>query len=507
MEATASARKKKFPTPPPIDGPDLLDDIVHNGTYAAVILLVSAVLAMICANSSTVLFGGKTVSELYFWLWHLELGAAVHTISVTQALHLWINDGLMVFFFFLVGLEIKRELLVGELATVRKAALPIGAAVGGMICPALLYALFNFGTEGIPGWGIPMATDIAFAVGVLGLLSGRVPFALNVFLMALAIVDDLGAVVVIAVFYTQTIAAGQLFVGLSLITVSFLLSKLGVRSSPLYALLFGLVWVTFLQSGVHATIAGVLFAFTVPIDARYQTSLFTSRVRALLNKFDDADEIADPLQVNATQQHYVARVEAECRHVEPPLQRLERQLLPFSAFLIMPLFAFSNAGVKVNLDDLFTLMTSRVTLGVFFGLFIGKQLGIFGFAWAMVRLGWSELPRGVTWKQLYGAALLGGIGFTMSLFITELAFSPTAVHGNEVHAALKVEPMNAHSAGAHTSSDDPVAAARARHNDEAKFGVLAGSLVAGVVGTLVLYRVTSPGGGTSGPGHGESHHA
>lgn len=481
MNPQPAARNKKLPTPPPLDAHGLLEQILHNGSYAAVLLLICAVFALFCANAAFPVWQDQSLADLYAALWHLDLGIAIGPRSVTQTLHHWVNDGLMAIFFFLVGLEIKRELMVGELATARKAALPIGAAIGGMIVPAGIYALLNNGTDGAAGWGIPMATDIAFAMGVLGLLSKRVPIALSVFLMALAIVDDLGAVVVIAMFYTHTIAAEQLFTGLALTALSFALGYAGVRSSLVYALLFGCIWITFLQSGVHATVAGVLFAFSIPVDARYQTSLFSGRIRALLDRFEQAEDEANPLQVNAAQQHLVSSIERECLHVEAPLQRIERLLHPACAFLIMPIFAFANAGVVMEFGSLSTLLESRVLWGVALGLLVGKQVGIFGFSWLMVRSGLAELPRGVTWLQLYGVAILGSIGFTMSLFVTELAFAP-GIHGGVEHLV-------------------------SNHAAEAKVGVLSASIVAGVMGILVLYGVTSSGGGTSSPGHGEPHHA
>jgi NhaA family Na+:H+ antiporter len=477
-----SQKKKKTGTAvPPLDAHGWFEPLFHNDLFAAVLLLASAVVAMVCANLSLELGALGTVAEFYHKMWHLDLGVAIHTWSVTQTLHLWINDGLMAIFFFLVGLEIKRELMVGELATFRKAALPIGAAVGGMVCPALIYTFFNYGTESAGGWGIPMATDIAFAVGVIGLLSGMVPFSLSVFLMALAIVDDLGAVVVIAVFYTNTIAASQLLTGLALITFSAALGYFGVRSSLVYAILFAIVWVEFLLSGVHATVAGVLFAFTIPVDARYETHLFADRIRTLVSRFVLADDAANPLQVNAEQQRLVTAIEQECLHVEAPLQRIERLLHPMCALLIMPLFAFANAGIQLDLSEVGSMFTSNVTLGVMLGLLIGKQVGITGFSWLMVKAGLAELPQGVTWKQIYGVSVLGSIGFTMSLFITELAFSPGAQHANAVHAAPAVE---------HVLEDaDAVETAR-RHNAESKLGVLSASLIAGVMGIGVLSAVT-----------------
>ncbi len=488
---------------PPIEQHGVMEQLLHNDAAAAILLLISAMFAFYCANSSMPVLGEMTMREFYQKLWHMDLGIALHNLDITQSLHLWINDGLMAIFFFLVGLEIKRELLVGELATVRKAVLPIGAAIGGMVCPAAVYAIINFGHPGINGWGIPMATDIAFAVGILGLLAGRVPVSLCVFLMALAIVDDLGAVLVIAVFYTDSIASTQLFAGLAVTGVSFAFSYMGVRNSFVYVLLFMVVWLTFLQSGVHATVAGVLFAFSIPVDARYETPMFVERIQHLLKRFSTVEDYANPLQVNAAQQHLIRAIGSECIHVEAPLQRIERLLHPYTAFLIMPIFAFSNAGVAINFSEIGELLTSRVTIGVALGLLIGKQVGITGFAWLMVKSGLAELPSGVTWKQVYAISVLGSIGFTMSLFITELAFKPG--HGG-AHAAIKIEvdALSPEEELAHAEEEahlhDPAIEEARRHNAEAKLGVLLGSIIAGVGGTLLLFAVTKPGGGFAGGG-------
>ncbi|MFM1920143.1 MAG: Na+/H+ antiporter [Candidatus Hydrogenedentota bacterium] len=513
MSTKSSPKPSKKSSAPPLEEHGALEQFLHNDAAAAILLLSSAILAFICANSSFHVLGEMSMKEFYNKLWHMDLGIAVHNFDITQSLHLWINDGLMAIFFFLVGLEIKREMLVGELASVRKAALPIGAALGGMVCPAAIFALLNLGQPGITGWGIPMATDIAFAVGILGLLSGRVPVSLCVFLMALAIVDDLGAVLVIAVFYTESIAATQLFAGLAVTCVSFAFSYMGLRNTIVYVMLFFVIWITFLQSGVHATVAGVLFAFSIPVDARYETPLFISRIQHLLKRFGDAEDYASPLQVNAAQQHIIRAIGAECVHVEAPLQRIERLLHPYTAFLIMPIFAFANAGVSLDFSNIGELLTSRVTLGVMLGLLIGKQVGITGFSWIMVKLKLAELPTGANWKQLYAVSVLGSIGFTMSLFITELAYKPA---GHGAHAAIKVEVEQptpeeelAH-AEEEAHAHDPAVEEARKHNAEAKLGVLLASIIAGIGGTALLYKVTKPGEGLTGGahhGHGGGHHA
>lgn len=426
---------------------------------AAVFLLLAAAAALFMANSSSEV-GGRPLRDWYTDLWHLNIGVYLHGNVIAKPLHYLINDGLMAIFFFLVGLEIKRELLVGELASFRKALLPIVAAIGGMVFPAAIYAAINRGGDGLVGWGIPMATDIAFAAGVLGLLSKRVPTGLAVFLIALAIVDDLGAVTVIALFYTDSIQTVPLITGISLIGFSLLLVRLGVRNALVFAVMAAMIWVGFFLSGVHATIAGVLFAFTIPADARYETPLFISRLTQLLQRFDAAEDHVNPLLVNSRQQRIVRAIEAECIHVEAPLQRIEHKLHPFTAFVIMPIFAFSNSGVQLDFSRIGELYLQPVTLGVILGLVVGKQLGIMSTCWLAVKSGLAELPQGVRWLQLWGVSWLAGIGFTMSLFIAGLAFptghaSSETVHPTEVLAG-------------------------------AKLGILSASLIAGSIGTLIL---------------------
>lgn len=327
------------------------------------------------------------------WLYDRLLGTPViiqvGAFGIDKPLLLWINDGLMAVFFFLVGLEIKRETIEGRLSSVRKAALPLVAAVGGMLVPAAIYIALNRGDpEAIGGWAIPAATDIAFALGVLALLGSRVPVALKVFLLALAIIDDLGAIVIIALFYTSDLSLGVLAVAAAGIGVLAYLNFSGVRRTSPYLVIGLVIWVCVLKSGVHATLAGVIVALFIPLKGGNE--------------------------------------DADTRN--SPLRQLERGLVPWVAFGVMPVFAFANAGValhSLSFGDLF----SGIPLGIAAGLFLGKQLGIMGFVWAAVRLGLARLPDGVTWPQIYGVSVLAGIGFTMSLFIGTLAFS------NPEHAA------------------------------------------------------------------------
>ena len=405
-----------------------------------VVLIACTLVAVAWANSRW--------AEGYHHLLETPLSFAVGGRAATYPLHYWINDGLMAVFFFLVGLEIKREVMAGELATARRAALPIAGALGGMLVPAAIYAAVNAGTPGGRGWGIPMATDIAFAIGVLALLGRRTPLALRVFLTALAIVDDIGAVLVIAVFYTEQIAWGPLGVAFALLAAMAAANALGVRA-PLVYLLIGVgVWAAFLQSGVHATIAGVLAALTVPARTRIDTAGFLSRGRALLREFDAAGDEGPSVLANRRQEAAIHEMERTCEHAQAPLQRIEHGLQPWVAFGIIPLFALANAGVQLH--GIGPALLSRVTLGVVLGLALGKPIGITLFSWIAVKLRMAALPRGATWRALHGVSWLGGIGFTMSLFITALAFGL----GERVA--------------------------------EAKVGIFAASFVAGLVGWLLL---------------------
>ncbi len=460
--------KSKFPSPPPLEQESTLQKILHHDAMGAIFLLVAAGAAFFMANSNFMI-DGQPLSVWYTDLWHLDLGLWIHGEVISKSLHHLVNDGLMAIFFFIVGLEIKRELLVGELASFRKALLPIAAAAGGMICPAVVYSIVNYGSETASGWGIPMATDIAFAAGVLGLLSKRIPTGLAVFLIALAIVDDLGSVTVIALFYTDTIALRPLLVGLVMIVLSFIFARMGVRNAVVFVLMAAVIWVEFFLSGVHATIAGVLFAFTIPAAAKYESPLFIKRINELLQRFQGAEDHANLLLVNSRQQRVVRAIEAECIHVEAPLQRIEHKLHPICAFIIMPIFAFANSGVQVDFSHIGELFNQKVTWGVILGLLLGKQIGVFGASWLTVKAGFAELPKGVTWSQIYGVTWLAGIGFTMSLFIGGLAFP---IGHDAGHGAVET------------------ASHMADYLAGSKVGTLSASIVAGSIGTVILLMVT-----------------
>jgi len=379
-----------------------------------ILLLVFTAVALVWANSP--------FADSYSHLWHTKFAVGFSGLNLDYTLHHWINDGLMAVFFFVVGLEIKREFLVGELSSFRQASLPIMAAVGGMVFPALFYVFFNTGSNGISGWGIPMATDIAFAIGILALLGPRVPLALKIFITALAIADDIGAVLVIAFFYTSQISFISLgYAGVILILL-VLANLSGVRNLLVYVVLGILLWLFFLSSGVHATVAGVLLAFTIPASSRINTSQFLSNGKRLMEEFDKAGEEGPDVLTNEERQSAVQNLEGNCEKIMTPLQRFEHALHPWVSFFIMPVFALANAGVTLG-EDFIIALANPISEGIIVGLFFGKQLGIFIFSWLSVKLKIASVPQGVNWKQIYAAGILAGIGFTMSLFIANLAFT------------------------------------------------------------------------------------
>jgi NhaA family Na+:H+ antiporter len=411
-----------------------------------IVLMVVTVVALVWANSPW--------AGTYASLGQAKLTVGTEAWQLSKPVLLWINDGLMAVFFFVVGLEIKRELLIGELASVKQSALPIAAAIGGMVVPAGLYAAINAGKAGAAGWGIPMATDIAFAIGVLGLLGPRVPVPLKIFLTALAIVDDLGAVLVIAVFYTEQISLACLGIGAGFMLALLVVNRLGARHPLPYGLLGLGLWLALLTSGVHATIAGVLVAMTIPSRPRLNLPQFLQESRSLLQTLEqEPAESSGPSEAEARQStlHVLA---AACEEVESPLQRFVHLLHPWVSFAIMPLFALANAGVPLG-QGLVDALAQPVSLGVVAGLVLGKPIGITLFSWLAVRLGLALLPKGVSWRHIVGVGMLGGIGFTMSLFVADLAFG--------MAPALEV----------------------------AKIGILSASLVAGTLGSLLLWRIAA----------------
>jgi NhaA family Na+:H+ antiporter len=358
---------------------------LRHEAAGGIVLLVAAVLALLVSNSP--------LAWTYDALLHTPMSVRIGTFAIDKPLLLWINDGLMAVFFFLVGLEVKREVLVGDLSSVRRAILPLIAAVGGMAVPAVIYALINAGSPvGLRGWAIPAATDIAFAVGVLALLGSRVPPSLKIFLLALAIADDLGAIIIIALFYAHDLTPAALGLALAGAVVLFGLNRAGVRSFAPYMIVGAFIWACVLKSGVHATLAGVALAIAIPL-----------------------------------------RNDGEGPSM---LERAENALEPWVHFGVGPIFAFANAGVSLAGVTLSSVI-APIPLGIAAGLFLGKQIGIFGSTWIAVKLGIGEMPQGADWRQVYGIAILGGIGFTMSLFIGTLAF-PDPSHAVSVRVGVLV---------------------------------------------------------------------
>jgi NhaA family Na+:H+ antiporter len=421
-------------------------EFIRLESAGGLLLLACTVIALLLANSS--------LRHYYLGFWQTEFSIGIEGTLLTKSLFHWINDGLMCIFFFVVGLEIKRELLIGELASIKRAILPVTAALGGMIIPAFIYFLFTKGTGTEAGWGIPMATDIAFSLGVLALLGSRIPHQLKVLLTACAIIDDLGAVLVIALFYGSQIQwiflAAAAFVFLILVCAN----GGSIRHPSVYLILGLVLWFMMLESGIHATIAGVLLALTVPARPQIESKDFIEKLSSLLERFMKEEETAELNILTQEQQAIVQTIKHSCQETEPPLQRFEHQFHPWVTFAIMPIFALANAGVVLD-RTISSIFSTPLSLGILCGLVLGKQIGITLFAWISVKVGLAELPSDVTWKHIYGIGLLGGIGFTMSLFIANLAFADENL--------LNIS----------------------------KTAVLLASLIAGGIGMLVLRLVTS----------------
>ena len=425
-----------------------MQNFIHTEEAGAFVLMAAAVTALVWANSPW--------SEAYFSFWHNHISFDIAIFHPDEDLEHVVNDGLMAIFFFLVGLEIKRELLHGELSSVRRALLPAAAAVGGMAGPALIYVAFN-GTsgEGAQGWGIPMATDIAFALGVLALLGRRIPSELRVFLLGLAVADDLGAIAVIAVFYSDAVSWADLGMAIAMLAVMAASIKLGVRALGYYVILSVVMWLFLLESGIHATLAGVAVAALVPSQPLLHRQQYAARVEELVEELRAAVAQEDDEKGEAI----VEEIERLSGETEGPLERLEAQVHPWVSFVILPVFALANAGIVFTSETVSAALASPVTLGVFTALPVGKAIGVFGLTWLAVRLGIGRLPEGVTWAQVFGVGLLAGIGFTVSIFISSIAFDDGALV------------------------------------DQAKMGVFAASVLAGVVGYVLLRVVGGRGSG------------
>ena len=422
---------------------------------SGILLLGATALALVWANSP---FG-----HAYEALWHTELGIQLGSYALSLTLHEWVSDALMTIFFFTVGLEIKRELAYGELSSRDRAMLPVLGAAGGMVVPAAIYTAFHWGEPTLRGWGIPMATDIAFAVTALSIFGARVPPGLKVFLLALAIADDLGAVAVIAIFYTADLSLPAL--GLAILGLAFCvaMNRIGVRAVPAYVVVGSLVWLAMLKSGVHATVAGVALGFITPARPLLDPRPLMDRAHEILGKLRELLHVAPHADHHGHERHRLMRELAELRYASmSPLDSLLTTLEPWVAFVIMPLFALANAGVHLNAATFGDTTGMEVGLAVALGLLVGKPIGITLFAFGAVRSGLASMPRGVTWGQMFGTGILAGIGFTVALFITNLAFeTPSYVDGSKV-------------------------------------GILGGSFLATVLGVLVLSR-TLPRQGSARP--------
>ncbi len=392
-----------------------LEMFIHRQTTSGVLLMICAVIALIVANSP--------LHKEYEHLLHTEISFGFGEWSFSLSIHHWINEALMALFFLIMGLELKRELLVGELSSPRQALLPIMAAIGGMVIPALFYFALNTEGNAAKGWGIPMATDIAFAIGALSLLGDRVPKNLITFLIALAIVDDLGAVAVIAVFYTASINMGALAYAVLCMFLLIGFNMVGIRRSLPYAIAGGLLWSAMLASGIHATIAGIVVAFTIPIRPKFEPNLFISKVEKLTRSMKKSVAENPDIIHNNRLRSLVSSLGDGVAQVQAPAQHAEHKLHLPVAYIVIPIFALANAGIPIEFSAFGQYLGNSITLGVLAGLLLGKPLGILGMTWLTVKLGWATLPSGLNMKHILGVGLLGGIGFTMSIFVADLGFA------------------------------------------------------------------------------------
>lgn len=420
---------------------------LHSESTGGIILLIFAVIALLFANIPALV--------PFTSIWDYNCGIEFGNFSLKMPLRLWINDGLMAIFFFVVGLEIKREMLVGGLSSAKKAALPVFAALGGMIFPAIIYAIFNHDNPDTShGWGIPMATDIAFAIGVISLLGKRIPIGIKALITALAVADDLGAIIVLAIFYpTHALHLSFLLYAAIVVAIILILRKLGVYNKYLYVIAGVFLWYFIFQSGVHATIAGVILAITVPSRPKIDEDTYITKFSGMLERFKTTVKRDESPLANSEGVFIIHEMHKEVEKVDPLMHRFESKLHPFSTFLIMPLFALANAGVAFSGMD-FSEGVPSLTLGIFFGLVIGKPLGIFILSFLSTKLKIAELPSGTSWPQIFAMGMLAGIGFTMSIFINGLAFH------------------------------DPIFA------DEGKMTILISSFTAAILGSVALYLTT-----------------
>lgn len=383
-----------------------------SGSYP---IFIATILALLWAN---------LYAESYHSLLHTQLSISLGKIYITKSLVHWIDEALMTLFFFTVSLEIKREILVGELASLKRSILPISAALGGMLVPAAIYVCINYDTPSARGWGIPMATDIAFSLAVLTMVGKKIPFGIRIFLSAFAIADDLGAVLVIALFYTNSIAWGYLLISILFFAGLAAANMLRIRWALAYTLLGIGLWFAILGSGIHATVAGVLVAMFIPARGKYDTETFLQKVRAYLDHFECEPEFCGyTVLLNQSHLNDIRGIEEACHNVETPLQKLEYSLHPWISLVILPLFALANAGLILKGMDIANALRHPLTMGITLGLVVGKPVGIFLFTYMASRIFRVPLISGVTWRHIIGASMLGGIGFTMSLFIAGLSFT------------------------------------------------------------------------------------
>jgi NhaA family Na+:H+ antiporter len=418
-------------------------NFIQKEYASGLILFFFILLALIIANSP--------LYSLYHHIWEIHFYIGWGDFKLDKALHHWINDGLMSVFFFVIGLELKREIIAGELSSWKRATLPLFAALGGMIIPALIYVFINFGKPTVSGWGIPMATDIAIALGLLTLAGKRVPIALKIFLTALAVVDDLGAVLVIAFFYSSNIYVSDIMIGLGFLLVLYGGNLLGIRHTLFYAIIGILgLWYSFMASGVHPTIGGVLVAFTIPARTKINEVAYLATIRKLSDLFEK--EVPNNSTLTTKAQHsIIEKIKHVSSDAETPLQKLEHALHPLVAYVVLPVFAFANSGVQINTNAIIEAL-NPVTIGIIAGLVIGKAIGVTGFVWIATKVKFLFLPENISWKHIIGVGLLAGVGFTMSIFITDLAFK----------------------------DQDLV--------EKAKIGILVASLISGISGLLLLRK-------------------
>ena len=424
-----------------------LERFLHSQSTGAIILFFAAILAFFWANSPW--------SNLYYHLSHLDLGIYFHGQQYHLSLGHWVKDGLMTIFFFVVGLEIKREVVVGELSDPRKMTLPIAAALGGSICPALIYYFFNVSGEALHGWGIPMATDIAFALGILALFGKRVPLGLKIFLTALAIVDDLLAILVIAFFYTASINISALILAIFLLGALSWVVRRGIHQPGIHLPLAISIWLCILLSGIHATIAGVLIAMVYPVRASIKPEVFFAIIKKRIALLEQSGLTEESMIDNKKQLQAINTIYVTTRDMIPAGIALEDSLHSVQAFVILPLFALFSAGVTVN-TAMFSDFTGTISLGIILGLLLGKQVGILGASFVVIKLGLAKLDPLINLKQIWGVSLLAGIGFTMSIFIAELAFTQESMI------------------------------------NEAKLAIFVASILSAVLGAVVLHKVLPP---------------